>query len=100
MVLPGQAALMIARSEPAPLLLLFETTRAPQPTVIVAVTVLPPRPVFALLVEACTSKLKVVAGLDRLFAGVNFRPALPSAAVMKSLLLICVVPLFLNRVPF
>jgi hypothetical protein len=30
---------------------------------------------------------------------VNFSPALPSAKVMKSLLLICVVPSFLNKVP-
>src|SRR5258707_15532253 len=98
-VLPGQALLMIARREPAPLSLLLVTTVDPQLTVIGAVAVLPPRPAFELLVEACTWKLNIVPGLDRLFAGVNFNPALPSAKVMKSPLLICVVPLFLNSVP-
>src|ERR1700686_355871 len=82
-VLPGQALLMMARKEPAPVSLLLVTSVAPQLTVIVAVAGLPPKPAFELLNEACTWKLKVVAGLDRLFAGVNFNPALPSAIVMN-----------------
>src|SRR5256885_2018117 len=61
-VLPGQALLMIARREPAPLSLSLVTKVDPQLTVMVAVAVLPPRPAFELLVEACTWKLKV---LDR-----------------------------------
>src|SRR5262245_18986480 len=64
-------------------------------TVIVAVTGLPPTPPDA-LVAASTLKEPV----PKKFAfGVNFRPALPSAKVMKSLLLICVVPSFLNNLP-
>ena len=65
-------------------------------TVIVAVTALPPSPASALLVEACTSKLPVP---EKLAAGVNFRPALPWAKVMKSPLAIGVVPSFWNSVP-
>src|SRR6266550_2030295 len=95
-VLPGQALLMVARREPAPLSLLLVTTVGPQLTVIVAVAVLPPRPLLVLFKEACTWKLP--AALE-LFAGVNFNPALPSATVMKSLLFICVVPSFLKSLP-
>src|SRR5882762_4655502 len=68
-------------------------------TVIVAVAKPVLRPAPALLVAPWTWKLKVVPGLNRLAAGVNFNPALPSAKVMKSPLLIGVVPLFLNSVP-
>src|SRR2546426_807118 len=68
-------------------------------TVMVAVARLPPKPALVLFTEACTWKLNVVVGLNRLAAGVNFNPALPWATVMKSPLLICVVPLFWNKVP-
>ena len=63
----------------------------------VAVTTPPPRPVSLLLSDACAWNLAV----PKKFAeGVNFRPALPWAKVMKSPLLICVVPLFWKSVPF
>src|SRR6267143_3109930 len=68
-------------------------------TVIVAVARLPPKPALVLFKEACAWKLKVVAVLNRFAAGVNFNPALPWATVMKSPLLIGVVPLFWNSVP-
>src|SRR5712691_2930630 len=67
-------------------------------TVIVAVAV-PLRPLPVPSVAACTLKPKVVVGLNRFAAGVNFNPALPSAKVMKSPLLIWVVPLFLKSEP-
>ncbi len=50
--------------------------------------------------DAWIWKLKVVVGLNRSAAGVNFNPGAPCAAVIKSPLLICVVPLFRNNVPF
>ena len=65
-------------------------------TVMVAVTTLPPRPALTLLVEACTSKLP---NPKKLALGVNFRPALPSAKVIKLPLIIGVVPSFWNSVP-
>src|SRR6267143_3689366 len=68
-------------------------------TVIVAVARLPPKPALVLFKEACAWKLKVVAGLNRFAAGVNFNPALPWATVIKSPLLIGVLPLFWNSVP-
>src|SRR5882672_737361 len=95
-VLPAQAVVIVDRKDPEPLSLLFNTRVGPQLTVIVAVANPPPSPPFALLVEACTWKLPFAFESS---AGVNFNPALPSANVMKSLLLICVVPLFLNNVP-
>ena len=68
-------------------------------TVIVAVAKPALKPAPAPLVAPCTWKLKVVPGLNRLAAGVNFNPALPSAKVMNELLGIGVVPSFLNSVP-
>src|SRR5437879_13817687 len=65
----------------------------------VAVTRLPHNPALVLFSDACTWKLNVVVGLNRLAAGVNFNPALHWATVMKSPLLIGVVPLFWNSVP-
>ena len=65
-------------------------------TVMVAVTRLPPRPASVLLVEAWTLKLP---SPKKSAAGVNFRPALACANVMKSPLLIAVVPSFWNSVP-
>src|SRR6266550_1451820 len=93
---PSQAWKIVSRRDPAPLSLLFVTTVGPQLTVIVAVANPPPRPPFVLFNEACTWKLPFAFEFS---GGVNFNPALPSANVMKSLLLICVVPLFLNNVP-
>ena len=46
--------------------------------------------------DACALKLPAAMELR---AGVNFNPALPSARVIKSLLLIAVTPSFLNRLP-
>src|SRR5882762_5629695 len=63
---------------------------------IVAVAVPPlklPRPASEALNDACTVKLPLEV------PGVNFNPAFPSANVMKSPLLMTVVPLFLNSVP-
>src|SRR5260370_1021481 len=68
-------------------------------TVVVAVGKPVLRRAPALLVAPGAWKLKDVPGLNRLAAGVNFNPALPSAKVIKSPLLIWVVPLFLNSVP-
>src|SRR5438105_7918147 len=48
---------------------------------------------------ACTLKLKLDPGLNRFAAGVNRSPALPSAKVMKSPLLIGVAPSCLNSAP-
>src|SRR5262249_30845332 len=49
---------------------------------------------------ACTAKEnESPAGVFRSASGVNFSPAVPSATVMKSPLLITVVPLLLKRVP-
>ena len=67
-------------------------------TVIVAVHRPPPRPASVLRqrrlhVEADPSP-------EKLASGVNFRPALPCATVMKSPLAIGVVPSFWNSVPF
>jgi hypothetical protein len=62
-------------------------------TVIVAVTVPPPRPASDALNDACTVKLPLEV------PGVNFNPALPSAKVMKSPLWIGVTPSFLNNEP-
>ena len=60
-------------------------------TVIVAATVLPPRPASPLVVEAWTVKLP----LPWKFAvGVNLSPAFPSANVMNVPLVISVVPSF------
>src|ERR1041385_2880145 len=95
-VAPGHACRIVLRNEPAPLLLLFATTVGPQATLMVAVARPPPSPAVVLLVEACTWKLPSAFEFS---AGVNLRPALPSAKFMKSLLLICVVPLFLNKAP-
>src|SRR5207237_7907870 len=67
--------------------------------VIVAVELLP-KPALVLFCAAATSRLNVLTELERFALGVNFRPALPCAIVMKSLLLIGVVPLFWNNVPF
>src|SRR4029078_6639843 len=53
----------------------------------------PCRPVSEELVEACTVKLPFA------LPGVNFKPALPSAKVMKSPLLMAVVPLLRNNDP-
>src|SRR6266850_5897054 len=63
---------------------------------IVAVAVPPlrlDRPASEALRDACTRKLPFTV------PGVNFNPVLPSAKVMKSPLLIGVVPLFLNNKP-
>src|SRR5438874_1096761 len=95
-VLPAQAVLIVDRKDPEPLSLLFNTRVGPQLTVIVAVAKPPPSPPFALLVEACTWKLPFAFEST---AGVNFNPALPSAAVMKSPLLIKVKPSCLNSAP-
>ena len=56
-------------------------------TVIVAFTVLPPRPASPLEVEAWTVKLPLPL---KFAVGVNFSPALPSAKVMNEPLVICV----------
>src|SRR5438045_8952369 len=77
-VLPTQAVLIVARKDPEPLSLVFNTRVGPQLTVIVAVANPPPSPPFALLVEACTWKLPFAFESS---AGVNFNPALPSANV-------------------
>src|SRR3989442_500587 len=61
--------------------------------VIVAVAVPPPSPASEALNDDCTVKLPLEV------PGVNFSPAFPSAKVMKSPLLMTVVPLFLNSVP-
>ena len=63
-------------------------------TAIVALTVEPPSPTSALLIEARAVKLPLPPPV-----GVNFRPALPSAKVMKSPLAMAVVPLFWNKLP-
>ena len=65
-------------------------------TVMVATTVLPPRPASPLAVEAWTVKLPLPL---KLAVGVNLSPALPSANVMNVPLLIGVVPSFLYSVP-
>src|SRR5437588_3562889 len=78
------------------MLLLFVTIVGRQLTVIVAVANPPPRPPFVLFSEAWTWKVPFAFEFS---AGVNFSPALPSANVMKSLLLIWVVPSVLNNVP-
>src|SRR5438067_90272 len=65
-------------------------------TVMVALTGLPPRPVSALLTDACAVKLALP---EKLLAGVNFKAALPWAKVMNWLLAIAVVPSFWNNVP-
>jgi len=78
--------------------LVTEGVSATGSTVIVAVVAgLNPAPPE--LSAASTLKLKLLPGLDRFAAGLNFKPALPSATVMKSPLLIGVVPLFLKSVP-
>src|SRR5215213_10355286 len=59
-----------------------------------------PRPPPLALVAPCTWKLNVLAGLDKFRAGVNRRPAPASALVIKLLLVIGVMPSFLNSVPF
>src|SRR5947207_2131996 len=82
---PSQAWKIVSRKDPAPLSLLLVTTVGPQLIAIVAVANPPPRPPFVLFNEACTWKLPFAFELS---AGVNFNPALPSAKVMKSLLLI------------
>ena len=60
-------------------------------TVMVALTVLPPRPASPLDVEAWTVKLPLPL---KFAVGVNFSPALPSAKVMNVPLVIGVVPSF------
>src|SRR5436309_2564165 len=81
-VSPGQAVLIASRKLPAPVsLVLVTTSSAPQVTVIVAVAA-ELRPAPPELVAPCTWKLKVLDGLVRLCAGVNFSPASPSANVM------------------
>src|SRR5262249_31246986 len=65
-------------------------------TVMVAVTRLPPRPALLLLVEACTWKEPVP---KKLGLGVNLRPALAWAKVMKEPSLTGVVPSLRNSVP-
>ena len=95
-VAPSHACRIVSRKDPAPLSLLFVTTVGPQLIVIVAVANPPPSPAFVLFSEACTWKLPFAFEFSD---GVNFSPALPSANVMKSLLLIWVVPSFLNNVP-
>ena len=80
--------------------LVTDGVSATEPTLIVAVAKPPPNPALVLFRDACAWKLKVVPGLNRLAPGVNLSPALPSAKVMKSPLLIWVLPLFLNSVPF
>ena len=66
-------------------------------TVMLAVASPPPRPPSLLLREPCTLNVAVPS---KSAAGENFRPALPWATVIKSPLLICVVPSFWNSVPF
>src|SRR4029450_3858963 len=66
-------------------------------TVIEAATMSPPRPALALVVDAWTSKLAVP---KKFGLGVNLRPAAAGRDVMKSPLLIGVVPLFWYSVPF
>ena len=61
-------------------------------TVMVATTVLPPRPASPLEVEAWTVKLPLPL---KFAVGVNLSPAFPSAKVMNVPLVICVVPSFL-----
>jgi hypothetical protein len=68
-------------------------------TVIVAVADPELNPAPPELVAPCTWKLKVDEALLRFAAGVNFKPALPSANVIRSPLLIAVEPLFLNSAP-
>ena len=69
-------------------------------TVITALSVPPPSPPSLAAVAAWTSKPKAYpAPLLRSAAGVNFSPAPPSATVMKSPLLITVVPSLRNRAP-
>src|SRR6266576_4748992 len=68
-------------------------------TVMVAVARPPPNPAAVLSSEACAWKLKVVDGLNRFALGGNFNPFKPWVTVMKSPLLIGVVPLLWNRVP-
>ncbi len=60
-------------------------------TVMVASTVLPPRPASPLAVEAWSVKLPLPL---KSVVGVNFSPALPWANVINVPLLICVVPSF------
>ena len=64
------------------------------PTAIVALVVAPPSPPSIALVDACVVKLPLPPPV-----GVNLRPALPWAKVMKSPLTIAVEPLFRNRLP-
>ena len=69
-------------------------------TVTVAGTTLSFRPASVALVEACTLKPNDGVFAEFRFApGVNFRPAAPSAFVMKEPLLIAVEPSFLKSVP-
>src|SRR6202521_6038172 len=65
-------------------------------TVIVAEARPPPNPPLVAFSDACTSKLPLA---KEFAAGVNFKPALPSANVVKGSLVITAVPSFLNRVP-
>src|SRR5437870_2224602 len=65
-------------------------------TVIVAVARPPPSPAAVLLSEDWTLKLPLP---KKLAAGLNLRPALAWANVMKALLLIGVTPSFWNSVP-
>src|SRR5262249_8771934 len=65
--------------------------------VIVADAVGPLSPVASALVDDWTTKLPVKVEFG---VGVNLSPAAPSTAVMKSLLLIGVVPSALKSVPF
>jgi hypothetical protein len=100
-IAPGQAALMMLRKLPEPLSFVLVTIVGPQLTVIIAVAAgLMPAPPE--LVAPCTWKLKVLDGLVNSSFGVYFNPALPSAVVIKekSVLLIWVVPSFLNNLPF
>src|SRR5438105_11030347 len=76
--------------------LVTEGVSATALTVMVDVTTLPPKPAAALLVEAWTWKLAVPKKFD---VGVNLRPAVPCVMVMKSPLLIGVVPSLWNNVP-
>src|SRR6185436_45539 len=59
----------------------------------------PPRPASVLLKDDCTRKLKLLTGLYKFAAGVNFKPALPWANVINELLAIGVMPSFRNNVP-
>jgi hypothetical protein len=65
-------------------------------TVMVAVTTLPPRSPTALLVEAWTLNEPMPA---KLALGVNFKPAVAWAKVMKAPLVIGVVPSFRKSAP-